>query len=319
MSLIDIKSIQQSKYFFSIFALMIMMAFSSVVSSSFLTMDNMLIILRQASLLLIFSAGLTVVILAGGIDLSVGNTAALIGCLIAKIMVSGYSPGIAVIMGLFLGIIVGLFNGFLVGILRLAPFVATYCTNMVVSGLATIVMQGSVIYGLPSDFNNVGVGYVGVIPLPVIIAAAVVLFFYMLLQRTTFGRNVYMLGSNAEAAKYSAMNTLKMQFASYALCGLTAAMGGIILTARMNAAEAAMGETYGLQIVAAVVMGGTSLLGGEGGIIGTVIGALILTIIVNIMNLAGLHSNWQSLAVGMVIILMCFIDIYTRGKKDRKI
>ena len=138
--------------------------------------------------------------------------------------------------------------------------------------------------------------------------------FYLFLEKTTFGRDLYALGSNADAALYSGMNVRNVTFAAFILCGVTAGLGGLLMTARMNAAEAAMGDAYGLQTVAAVVIGGTSLLGGEGGMAGTVIGALILTIIVNIMNLLGISSFAQSMVVGIVIIFMVLIDSYNRSK-----
>ena len=140
---------------------------------------------------------------------------------------------------------------------------------------------------------------------------------YFVLQKTTLGRNIYMLGSNAYAAKYSAAKSVRDTITAYAICGVTAAIGGIVLTARLNAADANMGNSYGLQIVAAVVMGGTSLLGGEGGIFGTVIGALVLTIIMNVINVIGVSSYLQSMAVGIVIILMVWLDIFTRSKREK--
>lgn len=214
---------------------------------------------------------------------------------------------------------IGLINGLLVGALKLPSFVATYGMNMVASGLAMIVMNGGVIYGLPKQFTTIGIGHIGKIPIPIILSAFMVVVVYMLLQRTTFGRNVYMIGFNTPAANYSAVNCLGTLLLVYMFCGITGSMGGIMMTARLNAADAGMSETYGLQIVAAVVMGGTSLLGGEGGVGGTVIGAIILTIIVNIMNIVGVNSNWQNFAIGIVIILMVWIDIYTRKRRDRKL
>ena len=306
-----------SKYLFSIGILLLVMLVSSFLSDSFLTMDNLITILRQASVLLILSSGLTAVVLTGGIDLSINNTAALVGCIVAQLLLLKISIPLVIVIGLLIGLTVGIFNGFLVGVLKLPAFVATYGTNMVVLGLATIVMQGKVIYDLPRAFTPIGVGYVGIIPVPVILAGALLLILYFLLQRTTFGRNIYMLGSNAAAARYSGLNTTLLTLQAFGLSGLTAALGGIVMTARLNAADANMGNTYGLQIVAAVVMGGTSLLGGEGGIFGTLIGALVLTIIVNVMNLVGITSYLQSLAIGVVIILMVAVDIFSRRKKEQ--
>lgn len=264
------------------------------------------------------SLGLTAVVITGNIDLSVGSCAALTGCICAKMLVAG-APIMTVILGsVLIGFLIGIINGLLVGVLKLPSFVATYGMNMVASGLAMIVMNGGVIYGLPSSFTSIGIGYLGPIPIPIILSGIMTAVVYILLQKTTFGRNIYMIGFNMQAANYSAINCLGTLLAAYAFCGITGSIGGIMMTARLNAADAGMSETYGLQIVAAVVMGGTSLLGGEGGVVGTIIGAIILTIIVNIMNITGVNSNWQNFAVGIVIILMVWIDIYTRGQRSKK-
>lgn len=306
-----------SKYAYSMIALIIVILLAALASGSFLTGDNMMTVLRQTSVLFILSSGLTAVVLTGGIDLSVNNTAALVGCIVAQLLLLNFSIPVVVAAGLLVGLVIGVFNGVLVGILKLPPFVATYGTNMVVLGISTVVMQGAVIYNLPRNFTPIGVGYVGIFPVPVIIAFALLCLLYLLLQKTTLGRNIYMLGSNVYAAKYSAARSILLTIQAYAICGLTAAIGGIVMTARLNAADANMGNSYGLQIVAAVVMGGTSLLGGEGGILGTFIGALVLTIIVNVINLVGISSYLQSLAVGLVIILMVWLDISTRNRRKK--
>jgi len=311
------KWVKDSKYLFSILALLLVVMVSSFLSGSFFKSDNLITIIRQASVLLILSSGLTAVVLTGGIDLSINNTAGLVGCIVAQLLLLEMNIPLVVVIGLLIGLAVGVFNGFLVGVLKLPAFVATYGTNMVVLGLATIVMQGTVIYNLPRNFTPIGVGYLGEIPIPVIIAGVLVIVLFLLLQKTTFGRNIYMLGSNPRASRYSGSKSILIALQAYGLSGLTAALGGIVMTARLNAADANMGNSYGLQIVAAVVMGGTSLLGGEGGIVGTVIGALVLTIIVNIMNLIGVNSYLQPLAIGLVIIVMVWLDIFTRRKREQ--
>ena len=308
---------RHSKYVYSVIALLVVILIATLASNSFLTGDNLMSVLRQTSVLFILSSGLTAVVLTGGIDLSVNNSAALVGCIVAQLLLLELSIPVVILAGLLVGLVIGIFNGVLVGVLKLPPFVATYGTNMLVLGIATIVMQGAVIYNLPRNFTPIGVGYVGIFPVPVIIAFVLMLLMYFLLQKTTLGRNIYMLGSNVYAAKYSASRSVLLTIQAYAICGLTAAIGGIVMTARLNAADANMGNSYGLQIVAAVVMGGTSLLGGEGGILGTFIGALVLTIIVNVINLVGISSYLQSFAVGLVIIFMVWLDIYTRNRRKK--
>jgi ribose transport system permease protein len=286
-----------------------------VISSDFRSVSNIITILRQASILLILSVGLTAVLLTGEIDLSVGSTAGLIGCLCAQLLKANVSIPLVFLIGIGLGAIIGCFNGFLVGNVKLPSFVATYATNWVASGLAIMVMNGAVIYNLPNGFTWFGTGYISIIPVVVVIAAVLVLIGYVLLQATTFGRDVYGLGSNAEAARYSAIPVKRTMVLTFVMCGVCAAIGGLLMTARLNAADTAMGNAYGLQTVAAIVVGGTSMLGGEGGIGGTVVGALLLTVIVNIMNLLGISSFAQPVVIGLVIIAMVYFDSYKRSKK----
>ncbi len=310
-----IEEIKRSKSFYSLIGLIALIVLSSILAPNFRTVNNMITILRQASVLLILSSGLTAVLLTGGMDLSVGATAGFIGCICAQLIKSGVPIPAAFMIGILIGAFVGFINGTLAGILP--SFIATYATNWVMSGLAIIVMNGAVIYDLPKNFTQLGVGYVGPIPALVIIAAIIVLILYVLLQKTTYGRQVYSYGSNAEAARYSGMPVKRIMISTFMICSICAGIAGMVITARLNAADAAMGEAYGLQTVAAVVIGGTSMLGGEGGVGGTVIGALILTIIVNVMNLKGVSSFAQPMVVGIVIIAMVLFDINTRRKQEK--
>ena len=302
----------KGRYFFSVMSLFVLIGISCMLSPSFLSLGNFITILRQASILLILSMGLTAVVLTGNIDLSVGSSAALCGCVCAQMLVAGFPVILCMGASLLIGLTVGFINGLLVGILKLPSFIATYGMNMVASGLAMIVMNGGVIYGLPTNFTTLGVGYLGPLPVPVILAGILVTCMTVLLQKTVFGRNIYMIGYNANAADYSGVNSLRTLLGAYLLCGMTGAIGGIVMTARLNAADFGMTEAYGLQIVAAVVVGGTSLLGGEGGVPGTVIGAIILTIIVNIMNIMGVNSNWQGMVHGIVILFVVWLDVFAR-------
>ncbi len=303
------------KQLFSLFGLIVIVLISSIISHRFLRVDNLITILRQSSILLILSLGLTGVVLTGGIDLSVSAIAAFVGCTIAQLLKSGMSIPLVVVIGLTIGGLIGILNGLLIGKLKMPPFVATYGMMMVVNGFSLIMMQGSIIYGLPESFTWFGVGYLGFMPIPVILAFLTAVIFIILFRKTTFGAELYILGANETAAKYSAIPVDKRLITIYGISGLTAGLAGLILTARLDAAEVAMSEAFGLQTVAAVVIGGTSLLGGEGGAFGTVIGALILTIVVNIMNLTGISSFIQPIVIGSVIITTVFIDVMTKQRK----
>lgn len=295
------EEIKSSKVFYSLVGLIVLIILSAIIAPNFRTIDNLITIFRQASVLLVLSAGLTAVLLTGGMDLSVGATAGFIGCICARLLKAGVSIPVAFLIGILIGMVVGCINGLLAGILP--SFIATYGTNWVMSGLAVIVMQGAVIYDLPKGFTQISVGYTGPIPNLIIIATIVVIIIYVLLQRTTYGRQVYSYGSNPVAAKYAAIPVKKIMISAFMMCSMCAGV--------------AMGDSYGLQTVAAVVIGGTSMLGGEGGVLGTVIGSLILTIIVNVMNLKGISSFAQGLVVGIVIIAMVLFDTYTKRRQER--
>lgn len=307
-----LQELRKSKSFFSIAGLFLLIVVSSFISDEFLAGSNIITIVRQASVLLILSAGLTTVLIAAEIDLSVGAVAGLVGCLCAQLIKAGLPIPVIFPVGIVIGGLIGCFNGFLVGKVKLPSFVATYGTMWVAGGLSTIVMNGAIIYDLPNGFTWFGTGYVGFIPTIVIMGAIVSLVIHVLLEKTTLGLHIYAFGSNPEAARYSAIPVEKVVFSTFALSGMCAGIAGLLITARLNAADAAMGGDFGMLAIAAVVIGGTSLMGGEGSMTGTIAGVLILTIIVNIMNLAGVSSFAQPLVVGVVILLMVLFDVYNK-------
>ena len=311
------KAVRESRSFFCLVGLIVVVAGFSLYSPEFRTWDNFWTIMRQSSTLLVLSLGLTAVIITGGIDLSVGSTAAFVGCICAQLLKMGIPWSAIFFIGLALGAVVGMANGLLVSVVRLPSFVATYATNWVIRGISIVVMNGAVIFGLPDGFTWFGVGYIGRVPVIIVFVALMALLVYLFLQRTTWGRDIYAYGSNPEAALYSAVNIHRTVFSAFMLSSMTAAIGGLLMTARLNAAEAAMGDTYGIQTIAAIVVGGTSMLGGEGGVVGTVVGALLLTVIVNIMNLVGIPSTGQPMVVGVVIILMVLVDSLSRQRGEK--
>ena len=236
----------------------------SSLSENFFTWNNIINVLRQSTMLVVLGLGLTAVLLTAGIDLSVGGILALVGCLTAQLLKSDIPIPLAMIAGIGVGGLLGLTNGVLIGFVRLPPFVATYGTKWIAEGLAMILMQGKIIFGLPASFRWIGTGYLWIIPAPIIITAVLAILFHILLGGTVFGRNIFAMGSNRDAAYYSGIKTRKNLVLVYTLSGITAAIAGLIMTTRLDAAEAGMGEPFLLQGIAAVVMGGTSLLGGKG-------------------------------------------------------
>lgn len=308
--------IKRFQSFYSILGLLFLVVVSSIGIKEFMTVNNVITLFRQTSTLLVLSTGLTAVILTGGIDLSVGAVSGLVGCIVAQFLKMGVPSPVTFLLAILFGALFGLFNGFLVGTVKMPPFIATFGMSWVASGLSIIVMNGEVIFGLAEDFTWYGTGYIGPIPVIAIIALIVVIISSFILQKTTFGRDVRSIGSNQDAARYSAIPVKKTLYWAFIFSGITAGIGGLLMTARLNAADSTMGDSYGLQTVAAVVIGGTSLLGGEGGVVGTVIGALLLTIIINVMNLLGISSFAQPAIVGLVIIAMVLFDTVTRRKQS---
>ncbi len=288
----------------------------SVLNENFFTLKNIISVLRQSTILVVISVGMTAVILTAGIDLSVGGVMALVGCLSSQLVINGWPIVPALAFGIAVGTLFGFANGLLVRVFGLPPFVATYGMMWIANGLAMILMQGKIIFGLPENFLWLGSGYVTIIPIPVILTALVAVGFHFYLSKTVSGREIFALGANREAARYSGIKVSKTIFLVYSLSGFTAAVAGIMMTARLDAAQEGMGEPFMLQSIAAVVMGGTSLMGGEGSISGTVIGALILTLVVNGLNLLGVSSMVHPLVTGAVILLAVFFDIVTRRWSD---
>jgi ribose transport system permease protein len=280
----------------------------AVASPHFLTTDNMVIVLRQAALQFLMSAGLTLVVLTGGIDLSVGAVLGLAACLGAGLIVKGYVLlGIAAALGA--GLACGLVNGALVAYIGIPAFIATYGMLWVAHGLGYVFMKGEVIHGFPAGFRSLGAGFLAGIPIPVLSAAGLVLALHIVLHLTRLGRALYAIGGNAVASRLTGMPVQRHLVTVYALSGMLAAFAGLVVIARVNAADSGTGEELLLTAIAAVCLGGTSLFGGVGGIAGTAIGSLILALVVNGMNMLSIATYWQAFAMGVIVILAVLADV----------
>lgn len=287
---------------------------TAALSEAFLTTTNLINILRQVSINGILAAGLTLVIITGGIDLSVGSVLALTSAIAVNLIQYGFFP--AVIVALLLGGILGAFTGLGVTKLNIPPFVATLGMMATARGL-TLVYTGGYPLMPPRNtlFRFIGSGYVGPIPVPVIIACFVFLFFDWLLRNTRFGRYIYAVGSNDEAANLSGVNVDKTRLVVYVISGLCAALAGLVLTARLYSAGPRAGEGYELDAIASVVIGGASLMGGEGRMIGTVIGVLIIGVLSNSFNLLGVPAPYQDVFKGLIIVASVAIDTYSKKRR----
>lgn len=284
----------------------------TIASPVFFTATNVLNVLRVASLLVILAIGQTVVILTAGIDLSIGSVLTFSSAIAALALKAGVPLPLALVAGLVVGAVLGFLNGLMVAIVKLPPFIATYGMMWVAAGFAVVLLKGHVIYGFEDDFRFLGVGAVMGIPVPIIVMLLVWAPSYLLLRHTTFGRSLYAVGANQEAARLSGVKKDRTVILAYTLSGVLAAAAGLVFVARLNASEAGIGANLLLPAIAAVVIGGTSLFGGEGGIVGTLIGALIMTIVQNGMNLLGIESVWQGVVLGALIIVAVLVDQWAR-------
>lgn len=282
----------------------------SILNPSFLTISNIFNVLRQVSISAIIAFGMTFVILTGGIDLSVGSTLALTGAVAASLLAGGFDPILSMGIALILGLILGGINGVIITKGKVAPFIATLATMTVYRGLTLVYTNGKPISGLGdhASFQLFGKGYFLGIPIPVMTTLITFGILYFILHKTTFGRRVYAVGGNEEAAKLSGINADRVKIAVYAISGFLAALSALILTSRLNSAQPTAGQSYELDAIAAVVLGGTSLNGGKGWIFGTLIGALIIGVLNNGMNLIGVSSFWQQVVKGIVILLAVLLD-----------
>ncbi|MFC0201136.1 ABC transporter permease [Paracoccus rhizosphaerae] len=277
-------------------------------SDNFFTIDNLLNVLRQVSVVGILAVGMTFVILTGGIDLSVGAVMALAGTMAAGVMVNmGLPGGVGLLAALLVGLGLGLFNGFMVAWGKMPSIIVTLATMGIARGLGLIYSGGYPISGLPGWVSWFGVGRIGIIPVPVIIMLVIYAVAWVVLQRTPFGRHVYAIGGNETAARLSGVRTRSVKLAVFAISGVTAALASIVLTGRLMSGQPNAGVGFELDAIAAVVLGGTAIAGGRGLILGTLIGAVLLGILNNGLNLVGINPYMQDVIKGLIILLAIYI------------
>lgn len=291
-------------------ALVVLVVFVTIMNPNFLAPANLLNLLRQVSTNALIAFGMTFVIITGGIDLSVGSTLALSSALMAGMIASGLNPVLAMGMGLLLGAFLGACNGVMITKGKMAPFIATLATMTIYRGLTLVYTDGNPITGIGDSFifKYMGRGYLFGIPFPVVV---MLLFFgvlYVLLHKMTFGRKTFALGGNEKAAFIAGIKSDRIKIAIYSISGLMAAVAGIIITSRLNSAQPTAGNAYEMDAIASVVLGGTSLSGGRGRLVGTLIGALIIGTLNNGLNLLGVSSFYQQVVKGVVIIIAVLLD-----------
>lgn len=284
----------------------------SILSDRFYQPGNLANVLRQISIVAIVGAAVTLVMVAGGLDLSVGGILALAGVVSAMLAANDVPIPLAFLAGIGAGSLVGLLNGLLVVRLRINAVIATLGSLYIARGIANLLTDGVPVHDVPQGYSNLGAGFVGPVPVPVIVMAIVVIVFAIIGRFTTLGRHAIAIGSNREAARLSGIPVDRVRIVLYVLVGVTAGIGGVILSSRLNSGQPTAGAGFEFDVIVAAVLGGTSLAGGEGTVLKTLVGALIIGVLANGMNLLGVGIFWQTVVQGVVLIAAVAVDMALR-------
>lgn len=288
--------------------LLIMIVGMSFARPVFLSSDNLLNIARQISMVAIVGIGMTFVLIIGEIDLSVGHIACLSGIMVSICLRAGMSIPVSILIALVIGILMGTINGLVITYLNIPSFITTMGMDNIAYGIVLVITNAYPVTGLPDGFKFLGRGYVGFIPVPAILMAICYVIALIMLKYTKFGRNMFAIGGNREAAKLSGIAVEKNKVMIFAISGFTAAFSGVILASRLFSGQPSSGGSFTMDAIASCVIGGTSTTGGKGRIWGTLIGALIMGIIDNGMTLLGISTNWQYIVKGAIIIVAVGLD-----------
>jgi len=299
------------------FVLFVFLSVNPSTAHAFLTQQNMFNVLRQISTNLYLACGMTMVIILGGIDLSVGSIIALSGCIAAACVVRhGLTIPVSLVIGVVTGILFGMINGIIIAKTTIPAFIVTLATMNIARGFAYVYTGGSPVRVVTKEWQFVGAGYIGMFPTPVIILLIILIITGILMNNTRLGRHIYAVGGNVQAAHFSGISVTKVKFWVYAYSGLMAGIAGVVLASRMYSGQPTAGNGAEMDAIAAVVVGGTSMAGGAGKIGGTIIGALIIGYLNNGLNLMNVNSFWQYVVKGVVILLAVFID-FVRNRNKR--
>ncbi len=297
-----------ARQFGTVIGLVVLCAILWILTPHFLTMSNLLNVAEQTSINAVVAVGMTFVILSAGIDLSVGSMVALSGVVLGTALQGGHSLAVALPLSLLTGMACGLGNGALISWGGLPPFIVTLGTMSIARGAALLFTEGRPVSGFDTSFRVLATGRVGFVPAGVVVMAVVYVVAHFVLTRTTFGRYVYAIGGNEEATRLSGVSIRFHKTMIYGVSGLTSAVAAVILTARLNSAQPIAGMMYELDAIAATVIGGTSLMGGDGTLAGTLVGALIMGVLRNGLNLLGVSSFLQQVVIGGVIVVAVLLD-----------
>lgn len=299
-------------------AMIIFLKVYPVTSATFLTKTNIFNVLRQNATNLFLACGMTMVIILGGIDLSVGSIIAMSGCLAAGVVVwNGQSEYLGIAVGILSGLAFGLFNGIIIAKTMIPPFIVTLASMNIAKGIAYVYTGGKPIRCMTDAWKFLGAGYVGPVPTPVVMMLIIFLISILFVNRTKLGRHIYAVGGNDTAAKFSGINTAKVKLIVYSFSGLMAGLAGVTIASRLYSGTCTAGDAAEMDAIAAVVVGGTSMAGGSGRLGGTLIGVLIIGVLNNGLNLMGVNSNWQYIIKGIVILMAVYLDFLRNTKKAK--
>jgi len=300
---------------FVIGALALVVLVMYILNPRFLSGSNILNISRAMSINMIVAVGMTLCIINGGIDLSVGAVGIMSGCITGQMLIlTNQNIPVSILVGLGTGALCGFVNGLAIAKIRMLPFICTLAMMTFARGAALAVTGGYILSGFSTNFTYIGTGIIAGIPVPTVIMAVIVALGWVLLSKTEFGLNVYAVGGNKTAAVLSGLKVDSLYIKVYMLSGVLAAVGGIVMTARLVSAQPNLMATTHMDAIAAVVVGGTSLKGGQGSMGRTLIGCLLITSLTNGLNIVGLAFEWQQMAIGAIIFLAVTVDMLTRGK-----
>ncbi|MDO5785833.1 MAG: ABC transporter permease [Eubacteriales bacterium] len=310
----SVKALVSEYFIFIIFAVLVIIL--TCLKPSFIQPTNLVNILKQASINGILSFGMMFVIIAGGFDMSVGSTVAFTGILAAMLGQGNYPLVVPLTIALLAGLAVGLVNGIGVAIGDLPPFIMTLGTMTAVRGLALLICHGKPVTGISAQYQAIAASSIFGIPMLAVFLVIIIVICAFVLSKTVYGRRVYACGGNLLAARVAGINTIGIRISTFAIAGLLAGLCGFLMTSRVTIGQPTAAESYEMDAITACVVGGVSMTGGVGRPWGVVIGALLITVIANGLDILGVSSHWQKIVKGLIIVLAVLIDVKGKSKKN---
>ena len=314
-----LSNLLKNEQFTLVLTLLVLSIIMTMLSDKFLTSGNLINILRQVSQYGICAIGMTMVILLGGIDLSVGSVQALAGVTAVYVLNQTGSIVLAVIAGIVTGALIGLINSLIITKMNISPLICTLGTMSIISGVSLVATKAVSIPVSDKAYMNLGIGRIGPFPIPVVILLILIIVFYFVLNHTVFGRYIYAIGGNRDSADLAGIPVKKVIIITYIVAGMLTGLAAVILSARMGSGQPSAGTGFEMSVIAAVIIGGVSLSGGRGSLVGAMIGVLTLYVLTNGMVLLDISSFWQDIMRGVLIILAVFVDARRRQQAHKKL